>query len=111
MPELGSANILLFEGFRLDRRSGGLFRLDDAGVATAVMLGSRSRDLLRLLVERPGELIPKDAIMDSVWAGTVVEEANLTVQIAALLRILDHDRRGIAASKQCRDAATALSPR
>jgi len=92
MHELGSANILLFEGFRLDRRSGGLFRLDDAGVATAVTLGSRPRDLLRLLVERPGELVSKDAIMDSVWRGTAVEEANLTVQIAALRRILDHDR-------------------
>jgi TolB-like protein/DNA-binding winged helix-turn-helix (wHTH) protein/Tfp pilus assembly protein PilF len=92
MHELGSADIVLFEGFRLDRRSGGLFRLDDAGVATAVTLGSRSRDLLRLLVERPGELVSKDAIMDSVWPGTAVEEANLTVQIAALRRILDHDR-------------------
>jgi len=93
MHELSSANTLLFEGFRLDLRSGGLFRLDDAGVATAVTLGSRSRDLLRLLLAREGELVSKDAIMDAVWPGTAVEEANLTVQIAALRRILDHDRK------------------
>jgi TolB-like protein/DNA-binding winged helix-turn-helix (wHTH) protein len=92
MHELGAANTLLFEGFRLDRRSGGLSRLDDAGIATPVALGSRARELLCLLVERPGELVSKDAIMGSVWRETPVEEANLTVQIATLRRILDRDR-------------------
>ena len=109
MHGLGSADTLLFEGFRLDRRSGGLFRLDDAGVAIAVTLGSRSRDLLRLLVERPGELVSKDAIMDSVWPGTAVEESNLTVQISALRRILDAARTA-AASRPCPDVDIALSP-
>ena len=52
---LGSADIFLFEGFRLD--CGGLFRLDDAGNVTPVALGSRALDLLRLLAGRHGELI------------------------------------------------------
>ena len=92
MPEngreamLGSADIFLFEGFRLD--CGGLFRLDDAGSGAPVALGSRALDLLRLLAGRQGELISKDEIMATVWPQTVVEENNLTVQIAALRRIL-----------------------
>ena len=48
--------------------------------------------MLGLLVERQGELISKDEIMQAVWPQTVVEENNLTVQISALRRILDRDR-------------------
>jgi TolB-like protein/DNA-binding winged helix-turn-helix (wHTH) protein len=87
---LGSADILLFEGFRLDR--GGLHRLDRDCKTIPTPIGSRALDLLRLLVERPGELISKDEIMQAVWPQTVVEENNLTVQISALRRILDRDR-------------------
>jgi adenylate cyclase len=90
MDRGGSGDILLFEGFRLDR--GGLFRLDQAGVAAPVGLGSRALDLLRLLVERSGELVSKDEIMGTVWPETVVEEGNLTVQISTLRRTLDRDR-------------------
>src|SRR5260370_41968980 len=42
MDWLGSAEILLFEGFRFDRPGGGLFRLDRAGIARPVALGSRA---------------------------------------------------------------------
>ena len=74
------ANAILFEDrFRLERR--GLFRLDQAGKAEPVALGSRALDLLRLLAERQGELLSKDLIMEMVWPGAAVEESNLSVQI------------------------------
>ena len=75
----GSADRVLLEGFRLDRRGGCLFRVDQGGVATPVALGSRAIDLLGLLVERKGELVSKDAIMAAVWPGRVVEEAKLNM--------------------------------
>jgi TolB-like protein/DNA-binding winged helix-turn-helix (wHTH) protein len=93
MDRLGAAEILLFEGFRFDRLGGGLFRLDRVGISERVALGSRALDLLFLLAERHGELISKDAIMEVVWPGMVVEEGNLTVQISALRRILDQNRK------------------
>jgi TolB-like protein len=92
MDKLGSADTFLFEGFRLDRRGGCLFRVDQGGVATPVALGSRAIDLLGLLVERKGELVSKDAIMAAVWQGRVVEEANLNVQISKLRDVLDQNR-------------------
>jgi hypothetical protein len=52
MDGVGSPATLLFEGFRLDRRGGCLFRLDQAGAATPVALGSRGLNLLGPLVER-----------------------------------------------------------
>ena len=90
MGGLGSTDIFLFEGFRLDRRAGVLFRLDQTGGAEPVALGPRAFDLLRLLVERQGELVSKDAIMQAVWSGRVVEEANLNVQISRLRELLGH---------------------
>jgi len=92
MDGLGSAKVVLFEGFRLDVTGGGLFRLDQAGTATPVSISSRALDLLSLLVERQGQLVSKDAIMETVWPRMVVEEGNLTVQISALRRILDENR-------------------
>jgi len=96
MPEnqrahpLGSSDVFLTEGFRLDRHC--LYRVDQQNGASAVVLGSRALSLLWLLVERHGELISKDEIMDAVWPGAVVEENNLTVQISTLRRVLDHAR-------------------
>jgi DNA-binding response OmpR family regulator len=93
MDEHDSADILLFDGFRFDRRAGGCpFRLDETGVAEPVPLCGRGLALLRLLLERHGELVSKDEIMKTVWRGRVVEEANLNVQIARLRHILDEKR-------------------
>jgi adenylate cyclase len=92
MQMLGSADIFLFEGFRLGCPVGGLARLDDAGATTPIPISSRALDLLSLLVKRQGDLVSKDAIMAAVWPGTAVEEGNITVQISALRRLLDRGR-------------------
>jgi DNA-binding winged helix-turn-helix (wHTH) protein len=44
--------------------------------------------LLRTLVEQPGILVSKDALIEAAWSGRLVEESNLPVQIAALRRVL-----------------------
>lgn len=90
----GSADSVLLEGFRLDRRGGCLFRVDQGGTATPVALGPRAIKLLIELVERQGKLVSKDALLKAVWPGRVVEEANLNVQIANLRHILDQNRKG-----------------
>src|SRR5215467_8635125 len=90
MTVLGTGEIFLFEGFRLDRR--GLFRRDERRVFVPIAIGSRALDVLCVLVEARGTLVSKDEIMAAVWPGTVVEDNNLTVQIAALRRILDRGR-------------------
>jgi TolB-like protein/Flp pilus assembly protein TadD len=90
MHQILSTDILLCEGFRLDRL--GLSRLDPRGVTSPVTLGSRALDLAWLLADRHGELISKDEIMETVWPGRVVEENNLTVQISTLRRVFDQAR-------------------
>jgi adenylate cyclase len=85
-----STDSLLFEGFRLERS--GLFQVDEAGATAPVSIGSRALDLLQVLARQPGEIVSKDAIMNSVWPGLAIEEGNLTVQISALRRTLDQGR-------------------
>jgi adenylate cyclase len=89
---LATAGIFEFEEFRLDRWGDGLSRRDESGVFVPVPIGSRALDVLSVLVERPGELVTKEEIMGAVWRRSVVENANLTVQIAALRRVLDQGR-------------------
>ncbi len=86
--------VFAFQDFRFDPGCSELLRLDRAGKAAPVAMGSRARALLGLLVEEGGKVVSKDRIFDRVWAGTFVEESNLTVQISALRRILDRDREG-----------------
>src|SRR5438128_6372908 len=54
-------------------------------------LGGRSFDLLQALAERPGQLVGKDALMDRVWPGLVVQENNLAAQVSALRKVLGGD--------------------
>jgi len=53
-----------------------------------VELGRRAARLLRILLEERGETVLKTALMDAAWPGLAVEESNLTVQIAALRKLL-----------------------
>ncbi len=87
MGALGTSDVFLFEHFRLDRR--GLFRREEGGGFVPLKIGSRAEDILRVLVERAGELVSKDEIITRVWPRTIVEESNLTVQISVLRRCLD----------------------
>jgi TolB-like protein len=87
---LTSADILLFEGFRLDRR--GLFRRDKDAAATPVEIGSRALEVLRVLAARPGDLLSRHEIMTAAWPGMLVDDNNLTIQISTLRRVLDHGR-------------------
>jgi TolB-like protein/Tfp pilus assembly protein PilF len=87
-----AAGIFLFDEFRLDRGDGGLFRRDERGEFVRVSIGARALDVLEVLIERAGALVSKDAIMAAVWPHMAVENANLTIQISALRRVLDQGR-------------------
>ena len=58
---------------------------------TPVALGARAFDLLLAMAARPGQLMTKGELLDAVWPGRVVEEANLSVQVASLRKVLGGD--------------------
>ena len=109
-----TTDIFLFEEFRLDRQGDGLSRRDKRGVFIPIAVGLRALDVLVALVERSGRLVTKEEIMTAVGGRTVVENANLTVQIAALRRVLDQGRSGGSAIQTVAargDRATPLDRR
>lgn len=55
---------------------------------TPLALGPRAIAVLRVLVERHPEYVPKAAILDAAWPGAAVEESNLAVQISAIRKAL-----------------------
>ena len=111
MGALGRGGVLLFEGFRLDRNAGTLFRRCEAGTFVPMAMGSRALDVLDVLVERAGDLVSRDEFMAAIWPATTVEDTNLNMQIAALRRVLDEAEQKAAVSRRCPVAATALSRR
>ncbi len=53
-----------------------------------VALGVRSSALLMALLDAEGSVVSKADLMERAWPGSIVEEGNLTVQIAALRKTL-----------------------
>jgi TolB-like protein len=85
----GLMAMLAFGPFRLDGESEILFRGNEP-----VPLGRRAVALLRVLVERSGTPVSKDALVEAGWAGLAVDDSNLTVQIAALRRVFGAEAGG-----------------
>jgi len=83
------AKVYLIGPFRLDAEADILFR-----GAEPLALGQRAIALLRMLAERAGEPVSKDALIGAAWPGLFVEENNLAVQIAALRRVLGGEPGG-----------------
>src|SRR4029077_17068446 len=59
-----------------------------------VRLGSRAFDILAALVERAGEVVDKKELIARAWPQTLVEDANLKIQISALRRALGDGQGG-----------------
>jgi TolB-like protein len=59
-----------------------------------VELGQKAADLLLALLDAKGAPVPKADLLDRVWQGAVVEEGNLTVQIANLRKQMGTDANG-----------------
>jgi TolB-like protein len=70
----------------------GPFRLDPSGVlwrdGRPVPLGRRGLLLLDKMLKHRGEVVSKAELIDAAWAGEVVEDSNLSVQIAKLRKCL-----------------------
>ena len=81
--EFGTDRVITFGPFRLFTRERCLLEGD-----RPVRLGSRALDILLALLAHPGEQLSKFDLMRIVWPDTVVVEANLSVQVAALRRAL-----------------------
>jgi TolB-like protein/DNA-binding winged helix-turn-helix (wHTH) protein/Flp pilus assembly protein TadD len=72
-----------FDEFRLDTETRRLTRHGET-----LPLNSKTFDLLVFLVENNNRVVTKNEVLETVWEGQFVEEANLSVQISALRKAL-----------------------
>ena len=79
---------IIFSPFRLDTRGGQLTR---AGIA--IPLRPKTWAVLLHLVERPGMLVSKDELLDSVWGDVAVTPDTLTKSIGELRVALGDDAK------------------
>lgn len=82
MDEVKQQNIS-FNEFELDTAHNRLLRN-----GKPVSLYAKTFELLEFLVKNNGRVLTKDEILEAVWEGQIVEEANLSVQISALRKAL-----------------------
>jgi TolB-like protein len=75
--------ICRFGPFTLDLQRGTLVR-----EGRPVAVGAKGLSLLCALLQAPGQVLSKSALIDAAWPDFVVEESNLTVQIAVLRKLL-----------------------
>jgi TolB-like protein/DNA-binding winged helix-turn-helix (wHTH) protein len=77
-----------FNGFRLDPGRRLLFGADGEPIG----LKPKVFATLLYLVERPGELVEKQALLEAVWPHVVVEENNLNKAISTLRQVFGETR-------------------
>ena len=73
----------VFEPFRIDLAERMLTRAE-----VAIPLPPKGFDLLALLVQNAGNLLEKERIIQALWPGTFVEEANVSNLIGLLRKTL-----------------------
>jgi DNA-binding winged helix-turn-helix (wHTH) protein/Flp pilus assembly protein TadD len=84
-----SAKAVEFGPFRLDAITRVLWRGGEL-----LSLAPKAVDVLLALVEQPGEVVGKSELMRRVWPDTVVEDANLSVHVAQLRKVLGRQADG-----------------
>ena len=85
----GLNNLYEFGDFRFDGETNTLRR-----GAALVALSPKASELLKLLVERGGEIVSKREIFDKIWAETFVEDGVLTQNIYTLRQVLGTNANG-----------------
>ena len=80
---------LAFGPFVLNAEAGTLLREGEP-----VPVGYRGFLLLSAFLDRPGKVLTKSDLIDAAWQGAIVEETNLSVQIASLRKHLGHAPEG-----------------
>lgn len=84
-----SSRLYTFGRYRLDASSRVLTHS-----GAVVTLAPKTFDLLVVMAESGGRLLSKSALMEALWKDAIVEEANLSFQVATLRKALGEEARG-----------------
>ena len=74
-----------FEGFRFDAESPSLWRGDQL-----VSISPKALEILKLLIQKNGEIVSREELIETVWKDTFVEEGNINYTISLLRKIFEN---------------------
>ena len=74
-----------FDDFRLDAGSPSLWRGEEL-----VAISPKALEILILLVQKKGEIVSRDELIETVWKDTFVEEGNINYTISLLRKIFEN---------------------
>lgn len=89
MDKSSRHKIYEFEKFRLDTAHLMLYR-----GAEEISLVPKAVETLLVLVERRGEIVHKDELMETIWTDSIVEESNLAKYLHVLRKTLGNQQNG-----------------
>ncbi len=89
MGNSSAREVYEFEDFRLDAGHLMLYHEDEE-----LTLAPKAVETLLALVERRGEIVSKDELLDAVWPDAVVEESNLFLYLSVLRKTLGTQENG-----------------
>jgi DNA-binding winged helix-turn-helix (wHTH) protein len=89
MDGLGSADTVEFAGFRFNRRSLVLYRLNGNDLEEIESLNRKALEVLSVLVHHHNDWVNTDNILRAVWPNMVGQLDNLYHQISFLRRVLE----------------------
>ncbi len=90
MDKSSNKKVYQFESFRLDGAHRMLYRGGEE-----VSLAPKAVETLLILVERRGEILSKEELMDAIWTDAVVEESNLAKYLHVLRKTLGERQNGV----------------
>ena len=85
---MGTKSNRLFPPFRLDPANAQLWRDDEE-----IRLRPKTFDVLRYLVDHPGQLVTKEALLDAIWPDVTVGDSLPATSVKELRRALDDDAK------------------
>jgi predicted ATPase/DNA-binding winged helix-turn-helix (wHTH) protein len=89
----GTTNLIRFLEFRLDPANQCLWRRADSGEEVRVALTPKAFDVLRYLVERAGQLVNHNELLDDLWPRAYVQPEVLKHQVLELRKVLGDDAK------------------
>ena len=83
LQSLFQEEVYVFGKYRLDGRERRLWWGDES-----IPLPPKAFDLLQVLLQQAGQLVEKDHLLRTVWPDSFVEEANISVYISTIRKVL-----------------------
>jgi Tol biopolymer transport system component/DNA-binding winged helix-turn-helix (wHTH) protein len=86
MPPGANGQVFAFGPFEFDARLGLLYRGEEE-----IYIPPRAAGVLQCLLERPGEVVSKQALVDAVWADSYVSDTSLSEAVGVLRQAIGDD--------------------